>query len=59
MAHEGEVTEKEIHQDVKLFPVFNSLALALTRFENRIHDWLPQFFGGSLMAVAEKQFERD
>lgn len=53
-AHEGEVSEKEIQQEISIFPVFNPLALLITRLENRIHDWLPQYFGGSLMAIAEK-----
>lgn len=49
------VTEKEMNADIFIDPNINYLLLILTRLENYLLRWLPNFAGGSLLCVAEKK----
>lgn len=39
----------------KISPIINKILITILRFENKIIDYMPNIFGGSLLVVAQKK----
>lgn len=49
------VETEEYAQDISMNPMINNILLFISRIENKINDFLPNLFGGSLFVIARKK----
>lgn len=49
------VEEHEYNKDISMNPFLSKALLFLTRIENKLNNYLPNWFGGSLLVVARKK----
>jgi len=53
---DGSVIDKsEFKEDIYMNPILNHILLFITRIENKLNDFLPNTFGGSLFIIARKK----
>ena len=45
----------EFKNDISMNSIINKILLFVTRIENKVIDYLPNYFGGSLLVIAEKR----
>lgn len=50
----SEIKDYELKKTFKLNPIINIILLFITKIENKYIDYLPNFFGGSIIIVAQK-----
>lgn len=48
------IRQEEYMADISINPFFNKILLYLTRFENKLNKFLPNYYGGSLLILATK-----
>lgn len=51
---ENPVSNEEYTKEIKQNKFLNSILLKMMRFENKIHNFLPNWFGGSLFVIGKK-----
>lgn len=50
----SEIKEREFNNDISMNPVLSNILLIISKIENKINNFLPNFFGGSLFIIARK-----
>lgn len=48
------IDQQEYMADISINPILNKILLFITRIENKMNTYLPNYFGGSLLVVAVK-----
>lgn len=51
------VEEHEYNKDISMSPLLSKALLFLTRIENKLNNYLPNWFGGSLLVIAKKHHQ--
>ena len=51
----SKVEEKEYNSDISMNSVISNILLFISRIENKINQFLPNYFGGSLFIIARKK----
>lgn len=51
----SDVKEEEYSKNLSMNSTLNSILLSISRIENKINKFLPNFFGGSLLMIASKK----
>lgn len=50
----SKIKNEEFHNDISMNPLLSNILLFISRLENKINNFLPNFFGGSLFIIARK-----
>ncbi|MEW5833256.1 MAG: class I SAM-dependent methyltransferase [Campylobacterota bacterium] len=53
--HHKQVIKEEYTQKISINPIINTILLFITRIENKLNNFLPNMFGGSLLIIARKK----
>jgi len=48
------IQNHEYDSEISIHPILNTILLSISRFENKINNFLPNIFGGSLFIIASK-----
>ena len=51
----SDIQDAEFTNDISMNPLLSNILLFVSRVENKISDFLPNLFGGSLFIIAEKK----
>lgn len=50
----NDVAEREYSKDISMNPLLNKILLMISRIENKLNNFFPNIFGGSLFVIARK-----
>ena len=51
----SDIKEEEYSNDISMHPLLSNILLLISRVENKINNYLPNLFGGSLFIIARKK----
>ena len=50
----SEIKKEEFSNEISINPIVSDILLFISRIENKVNDFLPNFFGGSIFLIARK-----
>lgn len=53
--YKSDISKEEYSNDISMNPILSDILLFISKIENKINKFLPNFFGGSLFIIARKK----